>query len=352
MKIIHIFLVEKFTDGFVEFVNQNFELEQHDFLIYGKNYLKLNCLKEKNVMYRRDLALFLSKQENIEKLLAYDKIIIHGLFDASIIDKWFLNFRLLKKTYLYLWGGDFYPEDVGKYDYSKIKRSFIIRHAAAVINILPIENQIVKKLYHVKGKQYYATYYNEKEMTYYYNWNADDNTDQNVVKIQIGNSATETNHHKEVLNLLYKFRNEDILIYAPLSYGEVNYAKEIEQYGKSLFKEKFIALNDFMGKKQYYDFMSNMDIAIFDISRQQALGNIYAHLIYRNILYLRKKSVGTLYFKKNLGCTIRSVEEIEKLDFNQFCYQKKSVRETNAKKMLNRLKKEQVISEWQRIFNS
>ncbi len=36
----------------------------------------------------------------------------------------------------------------------------------------------------------------------------------------MGNSANPTNNHIEVLNKLLKFKDEDIEIIAPLSYGE------------------------------------------------------------------------------------------------------------------------------------
>ena len=45
--------------------------------------------------------------------------------------------------------------------------------------------------------------------------------EKQIINILIGNSATETNNHIEVLDLLSKFKNEDIKIYVPLSYGDM-----------------------------------------------------------------------------------------------------------------------------------
>ena len=63
-----------------------------------------------------------------------------------------------------------------------------------------------------------------------------------TIKILLGNSATESNQHKEAFELLEKYKNKNIKIYVPLSYGPEKYADEIEQLGMHIFGEKFIPM--------------------------------------------------------------------------------------------------------------
>jgi hypothetical protein len=343
--------VEKFTDGFVNFVNRNFNPEQHTFLVYGRKTLNLCCIKEKNVQYRRDIGIYLSKESNIDKLLTYDKIFIHGLFDRDIINRWFLNSKLCEKTYIYLWGGDFYPEVLKEDIITNVKRRYLLKYAAGIINVLPIEQQIINKLYHVKGKQYSTVYYDARVLQYLSTDVKQNEGDSSLIKIQVGNSATESNCHKEILETLYKYKDENILIYAPLSYGDMEYANEIEAYGKKLYGNKFIAIRNFMELEKYYDFMRQMDIAIFGMTRQQALGNIEAHLAYGNVLYLKKKSVEAYYLRKNLKCHFRCIEDVPKLTFEEFKKLSVALRKDNARKILHKAQENTVITEWELIFN-
>jgi len=350
-RIIHIMAVEKFTDGFVEFINNNFEEKNHDFLVHGRKKYKIDCLKKRNVSYRNDIRLYLSRNSNIQSLLSYDKIIIHGLFGEDLISVWCKNKQLLQKTYIYFYGGDFYPNESKEIKLmSELKKRYVIRNARGIINILPVENDIMERLYHVKGEKYYATYYDEDVIKYYLESSNKEAPQSDVIRIQVGNSATPTNNHKEVLDVLYKFKNENIIVYAPLSYGDSDYADEVSRYGKRLLGNKFVPIRNYMNKEDYYDFMKNVDIAIFNVSRQQALGNIYAHIAYQNIIYLRKKSVGTYYLRKILSCKIRYIEDIGKMSFDQFISQKLEIKQRNAENLLHRLKEDTVIKEWEQIF--
>jgi len=98
--------------------------------------------------------------------------------------------------------------------------------------------------------------------------------ENDTINIQLGNSATDTNHHLEVLQRLEKFKDENIQIFAPLSYGDEAYAKEVILKGKEMFGEKFMPLTEFMPFEKYMEFLSEIDIAIFNHRRQQAFGNI------------------------------------------------------------------------------
>lgn len=319
MNILHLCEAKVFTTAYVNFINENFDANEHEFLIYGQKAVSMSCMEQANVKYRRNIAVYLSNERNRKKMLTFDKIIIHGLFNVDLIDKWYRDKQLCAKTYLYLWGGDFYPS---KYNtetiMQKMKRRKLIRNAAGIINILKIENDIVKKLYRVKGKMFDAMYFDQEAVGLAERYYKVELQKDDTIRIQVGNSATEENNHLAILEKLSKYKDEKIEIYVPLSYGNAKYAQDVEVYGKKVFGNKFIALKEFMPKDDYYLFMRKMDVAIIDVQRQQALGNLAFHLYFGNILYLNKKSVVNYYCKREIGYKVRHTNYIGEIPFHKF----------------------------------
>lgn len=86
-------------------------------------------------------------------------------------------------------------------------------------------------------------------------------TKKGSVYIQIENSVTETSNYIEVLEKFARFKENKIKIFVPLSYVDKD-----------------------------WNFMRNMDIAIFNMKRQQAIWNIEAHFMFGNIILLHKNS--------------------------------------------------------------
>lgn len=126
--------------------------------------------------------------------------------------------------------------------------------------------------------------------------------------ILLGNSASYTNNHIEIFNILNTLDIGQCQIITPLSYGSKDYAEDMTIYGKILFGDKFKPLRDFLPIKEYQAILQNCGIVIMNHYRQQALGNIL-HTLYAGAkVYLSKKN--TLYHYLNrIGCHIYSVEE-------------------------------------------
>lgn len=111
--------------------------------------------------------------------------------------------------------------------------------------------------------------------------------EHSTINIQLGNSADPTNNHLDVLNKLVKYKDENIKIFTPLSYGDQEYAKDVIAKGKELFGDKFVALTDFMPFEKYLEFLGSIDIAIFAHKRQQAMGNTITLLRLGKKVYMR-----------------------------------------------------------------
>lgn len=350
-KILHLFPIEKFTRGFIEFINRNFDSEVHHFLVWGdrSDSLGYEYIRYDNVTYVPDIGVELRKADSDLKMQVYEKIIYHGVFQNAVISYFYHNKGLLKKLYLYFWGGD---KNLSGTFQNKFMKKYVIRNAKGILTIVKGDYQDISHTYHPKGKWYCIRYYDNKA-TQMRSLMKNIEKSENEIYIQVGNSATETNNHIEVLDVISKYKKERIKIFLPLSYGDSNYAKEVIEYGKNIFGEKLIAMQDFMSMEEYQDFLRGIDVAIFGMMRQQALGNIISLLIYGAKIYIYKESILTDCLKNEWKCKIHDIEEISKLSFEDFYYISEEERAYNRKKMLEESCDEsRRVEAWKRIFSN
>jgi hypothetical protein len=124
-------------------------------------------------------------------------------------------------------------------------------------------------------------------------------------------------NHIEVLNQLTKYQNENIRIYLPLSYGDKNYGDQVEKYAKNLFGDKVVCLRNMMTKSDYMDFLSMIDIAIFNTSRQIGLGNITPLLYMGKKIFMPAGSIMYEYYK-SVGVEVFDSNQLNNMEFSQF----------------------------------
>ena len=153
--------------------------------------------------------------------------------------------------------------------------------------------KLAQKWYGAKGK-YHECFMYPSNLYKEYNIKP---KEHNTTNIQVGNSADPTNNHLEVFEKLEKYKDEDIRVIVPLSQGNKEYAKEVIKKGKSIFGTKFEALTDFMPFEKYLQQLSEIDIAIFNHNRQQAMGNTITLLGLGKKVYLNPKTVQWEFFK-------------------------------------------------------
>ena len=127
--------------------------------------------------------------------------------------------------------------------------------------------------------------------------------------ILLGNSATFENNHIEAIDLLCKLNLENRKIICPLSYGSEEYAKEVINYGKKKFGDKFEPLVDFMKIEEYNQIISTCSIVVMNHLRQQAVGNIIIMMYFGAKVFLNKENPVYKFFKSN-GAIIFSMEEL------------------------------------------
>lgn len=314
-KILHVANGEKFIPPFINFVKDHFNFNEHEFLL-TKGMAEDNLITSENIK-------LLSETTKVARLKHYfrvlvkmhqaDKIILHSLNDHTIVKILFFTPWLLKKCYWVIWGGDLYVYQLGKRNHKwKVREFFrrsVIKNMGYLVTYIKGDVDLARKWYGAQGKyhesiMYLSNIYKELDIS---------KSNSGTINIQLGNSANSTNNHIEVLEKLLLFKDQDIRIYVPLSYSDQNHAKKVIKIGKELFGDKFVPLTKFMPFEDYLNFLGKIDIAIFNNSRQQALGNIITLLGLGKTVYIRSDTTQWQLFKEK-GMAIYDVNDFNSLE--------------------------------------
>lgn len=166
--------------------------------------------------------------------------------------------------------------------------------------------------------------------------------------ILLGNSATGTNNHLEILDILSSIEIGDRKVIAPLSYGLQEYGDEIEKRGGELLGDHFVPIRNYMPLKDYNFLISSCSIAIMNHRRQQALGNIAAMLYRGAKVFLDENSVAFQFFRRK-GAYVFSVREIAELGVEAFVSLNLSEMKRNAE-IINKIWGHDVVIDNARKF--
>lgn len=288
-QILHVMMAEKFMPSFIDVINNHFNIKNHKIIV-----INISNAEIPDQLRNKDNIVWITKIYQLIKLSyflnAYAKIILHGLFLKSLIVTLFLNPWVLKKCYWVMWGGDFYFPNKQRW----LKKQ-VIRNIGHFVTYLKGDFELVKKWYKVKGTYHKSFMY---PSNLYKDFQIKTKENSGVINIQVGNSADSTNNHVEIFEKLRKYKNDNIKIYAPLSYSNKDDVKEIIYMGKEIFGDKFIALTCFMSSEKYLEFLSDIDIAIFAHKRQQAMGNIIKLIGLGKKVYIRREITTWKFFNE------------------------------------------------------
>ncbi|MDR0261937.1 MAG: TDP-N-acetylfucosamine:lipid II N-acetylfucosaminyltransferase [Sphingobacterium sp.] len=157
--------------------------------------------------------------------------------------------------------------------------------------------------------------------------NVDIKEKDNSLNILIGNSATPTNNHIDIFNLINEIQG-DLKFVVPLSYGNNEYKNMILDKGYSLLKGRFHPLVDFMPISKYNQLLVDCDVAIFNHFRQQGFGNMLTLLWLGVKVFINENSslkeelkrmrIIFYYVNDINNKTLTPLTKIEK-DHNRYC---------------------------------
>jgi dTDP-N-acetylfucosamine:lipid II N-acetylfucosaminyltransferase len=312
---LHIAQNEKFIVPFINFINSNYNKKEHEFAILegrSEQIFQIPVLKNvKKTNKNLCSLLLLSCKMNKSK-----KIFLHGLFDSKVMILLFLQPWLLKKCFWIVWGGDLYSYRYRKHQFKYVLkeklRTFVIKRLKGIITHVKGDYDLAKDWYGTKAEYFYSFIYPSnlyKEI----NFVPHEKTSGTKITIQVGNSADPTNNHIEIFELLKPFKNY-INIICPLSYGDSGYKEKIINRGKEIFGDKFEALQSFLPIEKYIDILTEVDIAIFNHNRQQAIGNITTLIGLGKKVYIRE-DITTWCFCKSHELKVFNVNKINDKSF-------------------------------------
>lgn len=370
-KILHILTNSVFSPGYINFMKIKFPEYNHYFIINNdeNDYVNKGTIINDRFIYHLDYSSPLEKLEVFNKIKrSCDAIIVSGFFFNKPWTESLTNKYILKKLYIQFWGGDFYcyrdikninsfntysivlliNKYLHKHNYDFEIKYYILNRCAGYINLVEKDYYKLLQIMHLKEKTHFCLPMpndpTEKSMDL-----KKKISHNGKINILVGNSASQTNMHKEALSILSKFRDENIKIYCPLSYGDNNYGKSVISFGKSIFKNKFIPITHFMKKNNYVRFLNFMDIALFDCNRQQALGNIGILLGQGKKVYLRSDTSMFEHFIHQ-GCNIFNINKIKHFTFKEFCHFPVEGKQTNMSIMDIKKKLNNDFLQWNKFF--
>lgn len=336
----------------VNYLLQNFPDENIEFFVFDRRSEAI-LPDVANVHRVLSIREYLVNRELRYNVHTADKIIASGIFTSNYCLP-LLGKAALHKSLLQFWGGDYEmfhnQRRLGLYNrVKKIIVQYCIKQCAGIILLTRQEEQNFQDVFPCV----------ENKTMFYTPVPSGDNRDHIVdellkergsagnsnKRIMVGNSSTITNHHIEIFDRLKVMDLTNVDIYCPLSYGDMTYRDEVIRYGRSCFGDHFYPVTQYMTYEDYVQFLNTCDVAMFDLERQQALGNIFL------MLDLGKKVYTSPLISKhvdNYGYRTFPVRELPDTVEQLFAYSA----EDQANNMSSRWKrKKDIHAEWKRIMS-
>lgn len=287
-QILHVMHFDKFIAPFISCVEECVvDFDRHLFFCFGEEAhypmaRRSNTLLPSDFPTSRLAYLELARQMN-----RAEKIILHGLFNTQVVQLLSVQPWLLKKCFWVIWGGDLYEHRIAERNWrwykQEIFRRFVIKRLGHLVTFIEGDVDLARQWYDARGWYHSCLMY---PSNLYREGSVPTRTDS-TINIQIGNSADPSNEHFEILQTLERYKDQNIRIYAPLSYGDPKYAQRLAKVGAEIFGEKFVALTEFIPFDDYVRLLGNIDVALFNYQRQQGMGNIITLLGLGKKVYLR-----------------------------------------------------------------
>lgn len=361
--IVHVIGHTMYTTDFYNFINDNFEPSNQIF-VTGK--AKDPTAQSPIGIDRLPSDVKIIPPKNLLKYIKVleeaDGIVVHGFFTAKHFLLISRKKEWLKKTCWVIWGGDIYQHNKEhKRLPDKLTETIKIKYAPQIGYVAPLVEKdllLAKEWYAVTDKAYFVSYPVPLQRKGVLDrilqiGNSKQLCSEKPVKIILGNSATETNCHKEALKALSKYRNENLLLYLPLSYGfhgYEDYAAEIMEFAYGIFgKEKVVPILDKMDGEAYTDLLSEMDVAVFYNNRQQAMGNIAILLAAGTKIYIRNDTTMWEHYIAR-GYELENAFDMADQNFYEFCSYQKDKKQNNMMQIEKYMDVNVLSEKWEKLF--
>ena len=360
-KILHIFPESMFIEDFFLFIERNYSDIKHDFIVIDiggsgeATKIKERFIDKYNVV---NISTFNIKDvkvlhNKLRKSKSYDNIIFHSLSLNYLLISLLTNIKAVKKATVVFWaiqdaGPFIIPKDrnekIRSWIYEKL-RCFIIPRFKYISTVIDSEYERIKPIYNITAAYKLCKYPRDKPCVK----EQAKEKKSNYINIQAGHAGFELTNTTETLNILKKFKDENIRIFSPLSYGNKNYINDVIKTGKEIFGQKFIPLTNQMSGDKYEKLLSYMDIYIHNSTGQMGLGNIDINMALMNKVYLNDK--GVVYNDYVMqGYNVSRVSDINNQSFDVFSHYDTEDAKNNKKLSDDLLNDSNFIKIWDNLL--
>lgn len=306
----HFIHDDKFTTPFVEFLNENFDVSRQVVICQCNNPSRpiFRLPKGANVfVVTRYFGCFGTCNRLIGAVVRrIRKLIFHSLFCGNVCPFLYSHRSMLKKSYWMIWGGDLYNAPQNEID------AYVRANFQGIITDTDGDDLVYEKKYGRCAEVYRAGY------TFPITWKmieAVTAVKKPFVRVQINNSCDSSTI--EMLEVLSRFKNENMRIRVVHSYGDMKWCKDIEEKGLALFGEKFEIVSRYMAPAQYAQAMEENDVLILNQNRQQGLGNCFVALALGLKLFIRSE-ITTYNHLVGHGAVVHDTNQIGNMTFEEF----------------------------------
>jgi len=340
--------------SFIQLIERNFPIEQHRFIFRTKKFNRNNYKSSTQVESRSN---FLSLLLAIPTFLRAKKVYLHYLpYGPSLLFWSFYSLFSNRLVWIY-WGGDItvYNER-NKSITSRIYevcRKIIITRLKNIAGFLDGDFNLIKEIYKTRATYTQVIYpipinRNQLEET---SSSLLNQKKEGVTYILAGNSGDPSNNHLEIFDLIKKYKEENIEIICPLSYGpNQEYISKVIQEGQSLFGSVFIPLTNFLKISEYSELLNKIDIAIMNHNRQQGLGNIAAVILLGKKVFIREETTTFTYFKTT-NISVWNTLGIQNMSFQEFIYMNPYDAKRNKELILNVFSENNYVELWNNVLS-
>lgn len=325
--IVHIMLNTVFTKPYVDFILSSFDRSQHRFLIVGgADPDEIPTPQEPEVLDRVRNFRPRSATAAMFRFLARetadaDRIVLHGLFDPRTTVFLYLRPDRCRRSCWVIWGADLHiyqqlraGRALGTAD--RLIRGRVFKNLAFVVALAPGDVEVLNEAYGLSKAWTIGAYVNVVTAEHLEAQPQRSRRSEEPVRILVGNSASASNNHADVLEVLSRFRDESMTVLVPLSYGDPEYADAVREIGRRHLGDRFVALDSFLPPEEYARLLSTIDVAVFNHTRQQALGNYFA-LAYLGVkIYARVEGLSARYLTGEMGIPTFDVASLTSIGFS------------------------------------
>jgi hypothetical protein len=356
-KYIHLIPDEKFLKSVTEFIEYGFHMKEHFFVIYmtegnckdgyglWDSYIRLskefhNIYLLHRGRYRLNLYDWEDNKKPLDQLLrAADKILFHSEYLLPEISEYFSErLDLVREKGIFIpWSGS-----VGRNPYTNVYIEKILQYARIITHTFVTEKESLIRYFPVTLK---AVWFNNRcsyarltEKVYKKKAGANN--------VLIAHSPIEYTKAMETLRYL-EGDKKPIHIYCITSYGPEALRRTIEEYGREHFKDRFTAVTDYMDYKEYVEFLSNMDVAVFGMEHLSGRDTLELLFWLRVKVYLKPDSEAAENMKY-LGYKTSDYYSVIHESMDEFLYNE--YEDWNYSAAMNEFDPDRKLGQWRELY--